>query len=132
GMSEAQLSADGKALVTFGRGTLAVWDVATGRRTYYSRDLDFLNTIESGTVAVGPDGSWRAYLSRSKAAVRVVELATGKERLAVGALGKVPGGPANVAQQANVVVFRSVWVPADGKTILLCDDQTLYEYDAVS
>jgi RNA polymerase sigma factor (sigma-70 family) len=131
GISEAHLSADGKALVTFGRGTIAVWDVVTGRRTYYSRDLEVLNTTQPGNVAIAPDGSWLAYLSPSKGAVRVVESATGKERLAAGVDGKLPGLPGNVAQ-ANVVTFRSVWVPAGGKTLLLCDDKTLFAFDAVT
>ena len=45
----------------------------TGRRTYYSRDLELLNVFEPGCAAVAPDGSWVAYLSRTKVAVRVFE-----------------------------------------------------------
>jgi WD40 repeat protein len=126
GISEAILSADGKTFVTVGPGTLAVWDVPTGRRTYYSHDIDLLNTFEPGCAAVAPDGSWVAYLARTKAAVRVFEPATGKERLAVGPLGDAPGLP------ANVIVFRSLRVPADGKTILLGDKSMLYVYDAAT
>jgi RNA polymerase sigma factor (sigma-70 family) len=126
GILEATVSADGKTFVTVGKGSLAVWDAPTGRRTYYSRDLDVVNTFEPGNLAVAPDGSWVAYLSRTKAAVRVFEPATGKERLAVGDPGKAPGNP------ANLLNYRSVRVPADGKTILFCDDETLYTYDAVA
>jgi RNA polymerase sigma factor (sigma-70 family) len=126
GISEAHLSANGETLVTFGRGTLAAWEVATGRRTYHSRDLDLLNTFEPGNVAVAPDGSWVAYLAKAKAAVRVMDLATGKERLAFGALGDVPGRP------LNQISFRNVRVPGDGKTILLSDDSTLFTYDATT
>lgn len=124
GITEAVLSADGKTLVTVGQGTLAVWDVPTGRRTYYSRDIDLLNTFEPGCVAVAPDGVWVAYLARTRAAVRVFEPGTGKERLAFGPLGTVVGKP------ANLISFRTVWAPADGKTIYLCDDKTVFAHDA--
>jgi len=40
GVSEAALSTDGKTLVTLGMGTLAVWDVPTGRRTFARRVAD--------------------------------------------------------------------------------------------
>ena len=126
GLLEAVLSADGQTLVTVGQGSLAVWDVPTGRRTFYSRDLDLLNVFEPGVAAVAPDGAWVAYLSKARAAVRVFEPATGKERLAVGPLGAAPGKP------ANLISYRGVRVPADGKTILFCDDQTLFTYDAAS
>lgn len=126
GIEDAVLSADGKTLVTIGKGTLAVWDVPTGRRTYYSRDLDLLNVFEPGSAAVAPDGSWVAYLGRSRAAVRVFDPVTGKERLAF--------GPAEVAagKNPNLIIYRSLWAPADGKTLLLCDKKELTAFDAVT
>ena len=123
GVAEATLSADGKTLVTLGLGTLAVWDVPTGRRAYYVREPNVLNAFEPGKVAVAPDGTWVAYLSRSKAAVQMIDPATGKERFSFGALEPAPGRP------QNVIDFRSVWVPADGKVILLCDKKMLFTHD---
>jgi WD40 repeat protein len=104
-------------------GTLAVWDVPTSRRIYYARKPNVLNAFEPGNVAVAPDGSWVAYLSRSKAAVQVIDPATGKERFSFGALEPAPGQP------QKVIDFRSVLVPVDGKVILLCDKKTLFTHD---
>jgi RNA polymerase sigma factor (sigma-70 family) len=123
GVIDAALSADGKTLVTVGHGTLSVWDVPTGRRTYYSRDLDLFKTIEPGSVAVAPDGSWVAYLGQSKRAVVVFEPATGKERVAIPLSGFALGKP------VNRVVFLTIWALADGKTLLVCNDRTLFAYD---
>ncbi|MBO0700040.1 MAG: WD40 repeat domain-containing protein, partial [Zavarzinella sp.] len=124
GISEAVLSADGKTLVTAGMSSLSVWDVPTGRRTYYARDLDLLNMfVDSGSVAVAPDGSWVAYTGRSKGAARVLDLPTGKERLAVGPLEPAPGLPQNVVQ------WRSIWAAPDGKALLFCDNKALRTFE---
>src|SRR5262249_22079634 len=117
----ADLSADGKTLVTLGMGTLAVWDVPTGRRTYYDREPETLNAFEPGNVAVAPDGSWVASVSRSKATIRVIDLTTGKERMKLGAFERDP--------VRNAFDFRSVWATAEGKVILLCDSKSLIAYD---
>ena len=126
GVSEAVLSADGKTLVTFGTGTLAVWDVPSGRRTYYLREPAFLDTFEPGSVAVAPDGSWVAYLARIDAAVRVVDVATSKVRLTFGPNQPAPG------LQPNQFHWRSIWTAPDGKAILLCDKKTLHTFDAAT
>jgi RNA polymerase sigma factor (sigma-70 family) len=124
GVSEAVLSADGKTLVTLGMGVLAVWDVPTGRRTYYLHVPERLNAFEPGNVAIAPDGSWVASVSRSKSTIRVIDLTTGKERMNFKAFEPDP--------RQNLIDFRSIWVPADGKVILLCDTKTLIAYDSAT
>src|SRR5262245_58075358 len=126
GVTEAVLSADGKTLVSFGTGTLAVWDVPTGRRTYYLREPNMLDPFEPGGVAVAPDGSWVAFLAKVDAAVHVIDVATGKVRPTFGPNSPAPG------LRPHQFHWRSIWTSPDGKAIWFCDKKSLQTFDSAT
>ncbi len=122
GIYQSVLSADGKTLATVSQDSLFVWDTPTGKLRHVNRSMDLIPLFEPGNVALAPDGSWLAYTASSKAAVRVIDVATGKDLLAIERSEKA----------ARNDQFRSVWAAPDGKRLLVCNEKVLTSFDSAT
>jgi len=124
GINNSAISPDGRLLATTAHRTVAVWEIATGRRLHLL-NCDVSREWSSPTVAFSPDGKLLACASEFDVGARIWDMATGKLVRTIGtksAWFRPPmlwqPGPGSV-----------LWFSPHGKELLLYDNWTIAVYD---
>ncbi len=123
----AALSRDGKTLITFTDESLAVWDTATGGWKQHVRGLDVLKSPSGSAAVVSPDGKWAAWLGNDNDVVHSLDIATGRERWAIGTKRGPGGGPKG---RGDARYLDALYLSPDGKELLASNAKTLTVLDA--